>query len=85
MEAIFVENLENIRHVATQKLGQSLGIASIVYLRHMNDTARAIFGVALENEPGISVVQQRGDSYDVGFRAYSFRLSGTGALVFFRL
>lgn len=36
MEAIFVESLENVRQVATQKLGQSLEITSIVYPRHMN-------------------------------------------------
>lgn len=75
MKAIFLDNLLNIREVATQKLGHSLEITSMVYPRHLNDTARDIFQkVAIENEPGISIARQLGDSYDGAFRAYDFHL-----------
>lgn len=84
MEAIFLENLLNIREVATQKLGHSLKITSMVYPRHLNDTARDIFQkVAIENEPGISIARQLGDSYDGAFRAYDFHLGETGGSVHF--
>jgi hypothetical protein len=84
MEAIFLENLVNIRQVATEKLGHALNIASVVYPRHLNDSARAIFQqVVIENEPDISVPRQLGDSYDGSFHAYDFHLEETGATVGF--
>lgn len=56
MEAIFLENLVSIRQVATQNLGYALDIASIVYPRHLNDTAREIFQkVVIGNEPDLSI------------------------------
>ncbi|KAJ5369061.1 uncharacterized protein N7496_008821 [Penicillium cataractarum] len=84
MEAIFLENLVEIRQVATQKLGYALDMASIVYPRHLNDTAREIFQkVVIGNEPGLSTARQLGDSYDGAFRAYDFHLGESDGLVGF--
>lgn len=77
MEAIFVENLENIRQAATQKLGESLDgesldITSMVYTRH--------FFLELHSRMNLAFLSH---SYDRSFRADGFRLSETGSLVFF--